>query len=105
MEKWKKIGIGVVIVGVILLSAGCIEKEGKVLVPEALEEKPGKEMLIHVGSGWSDNNEEVKAVEEAVSLVKTQLGGESPEFAILFSTVGYDSDKVLSEVRRYLTAI
>jgi hypothetical protein len=95
----------VVIAGLIVLAAfsyGCIEKEGKVLVPEAPEEKPREEMLISVGCGWSDNNDEVKAAEEAVSSVKTQLEGESPEFAIFFSTVGYDSDKVLSEVRRLL---
>ncbi len=98
----------VVIVGLIVLAAfsyGCIEKEGEVLVPEAMEEKLREEMLIHVGSGWSDNNEEVEAVEEAISSVKTQLGSESPEFAILFSTVGYDSDKVLSEVRRLLPSV
>jgi hypothetical protein len=101
----KKIIISAVIVGLIVLAAfscGCVEKEGEVLVPEAPEEKPGEEMLIHVGSGWSANNDEVKAVEEAVSSVKTQLEGESPEFAIFFSTVGYDSDKVLTEVRRLL---
>jgi hypothetical protein len=104
-REGKKIIISVVIAGLIVLAAfsyGCIEKEGKVLVPEAPEEKPREEMLISVGCGWSDNNDEVKAAEEAVSSVKTQLEGESPEFAIFFSTVGYDSDKVLSEVRRLL---
>ena len=101
----KKIILSAVIVGLIVLAAfscGCAEKEGKVLVPEAPEEKLREEMLIHVGSGWSDNNDEGKAVEEAVSSVETQLEGKSPDFAVLFSTVGYDSDKVLSEVRRLL---
>ena len=104
----KKIIISVVIAGLIVLAAfsyGCIEKEGKVLVPEAPEEKPREEMLISVGCGWSDNNDEVKAVEEAVSSVRTQLGAKSPEFAIFFSTVGYDSNKVLSEVRQLLPGV
>jgi hypothetical protein len=104
----KTIILSAVIVGLIVLAAfscGCVEKEGEVLVLETPEEKPREEILIHVGSGWSDNIDEVKAVEEAVSSVKTQLEGESPEFAIFFSTVGYDSDKVLSEVRRLLPGV
>ncbi len=74
------------------------EKEVKVIVLEAPEEKPREEMHIHVGCGWSANNDEGKAVEEAVSSVKTELGGKSPDFAVLFSTASYDSDKVLSDV-------
>jgi hypothetical protein len=104
-REGKTIIISAVIVGLIVLAAfscGCIDKEGEVLVPDAPEETPGVEMFIHVGSGWSDNTDEGKAVEEAVSSVNTQLEGESPEFAFFFSTVGYDSDKVLSEVRRLL---
>jgi len=101
----KKILISAVIVCLIVLAAfscGCAEKEGEVLVLETPEEKPKEELLIHVGCGWSANNDEGKAVEEAVSSVKTQLGGKSPDFAVLFSTAGYDSDKVLREVRRLL---
>jgi len=105
LSKAEKIVISVVIAGLIVLAAfshGCIEKEGEMLVPEAPEEKPREEMLISVGYGWSDNNDEMKAVKEAVSSVRTQLGGKSPDIAILFSTAGYDSNKVLSEVRRLL---
>ncbi|RJS80822.1 hypothetical protein CW713_07160, partial [Methanophagales archaeon] len=105
LSKAEKIVISVVIAGLIVLAAfshGCIEKEGEMLVPEAPEEKPREEMLISVGYGWSDNNDEMKAVEEADSSVRTQLGGKSPDIAILFSTAGYDSNKVLSEVRRLL---
>jgi len=97
--------LSAVIVGLIVLAAfscGCAEKEGEVLVLETPEEKLREEMLIHIGSGWSANNDEGKAVEEAVSSVKTQLEGKSPDFAVLFSTVSYDSDKVLGEVRRLL---
>ena len=101
----KKIIISAVIVALIVLAAfscGCVEKEVKVIVLEAPEEKPREEMHIHVGCGWSANNDEGKAVEEAVSSVKTELGGKSPDFAVLFSTASYDSDKVLSDVRRLL---
>lgn len=104
-KEGKKLIISAVIVGLIVLAAfscGCAEKEGEVLVLETPEEQPREERLIHVGSGWSANNDEVKAVEEAVSSVKAQLGVKSPDFAVLFSTAGYDSDKVLSEVRRLL---
>ncbi len=104
----KKIIISAVIVGLIVLAAfscGCAEKEGEVLVLETPEEKPREEILIHVGCGWSDNIDEVKAVEEAVSSVKTQLEGKSPDFAVLFSTASYGSDMVLSEVRRLLPGV
>ena len=103
ISRWKKIGIGVVVVGVLLLSAGCVEKE--VLVPAAPEEKPGEGMFASVGCGWSVNDDESIAVAEAVSSVRAQLGGKPPEFAILFSTVGYDSDTVLREVRRLLPGV
>ena len=108
LSKVQKIVIGMVAVGLIVLVAfshGCIEKEGKVLVPEVPEEKPREEMLISVGCGWSVNDDEAKAVEEAVSSVQTQLGDKSPDFAILFSTVGYDSDKILREVTGLLPGV
>ena len=109
ISKRKKMSISLVIVCVLLSTAfsyGCIEKEGEVLAPETPEEKPGGEMrIITVGCGWSDNNNETIAVEEAVSSVRTELGGKSPEVAILFSTAGYDSDRVLKEVRRLLPGV
>ncbi len=106
LSKAQKIVISVVVVGLIVVGAWAIyahKKEGGgVLSPEFPEEQPKKGMLISIGCGWSDNNDEVKAVEEAVSSVKTQLEGKTPDFTVLFSTVGYDSNKVLSEVRRLL---
>lgn len=104
-KEGEKIIISAVIVALIVLAAfscGCVEKEVNVIVLEAPEEKPSEEMHIHVGCGWSANNDEGKAVEEAVSSVKRQLGGKSPDFAVLFSTASYDSDKVLCDVRRLL---
>nr|AAU82340.1 hypothetical protein GZ17A3_2 [uncultured archaeon GZfos17A3] len=88
LSKAQKIVISVVVVGLIVVGAWASyahKKEGgEVLLPELPEEQPKKGMLISVGCGWSDNNDEVKAVEEAVSSVRTQLGGKSPEFAILY---------------------
>jgi len=96
----------VVVVSLIVVGAWASyahkKKDGGVLSPELPEEQPKKGMLISVGCGWSDNNDEGKAVEEAVSSVRTQLGAKSPEFAIFFSTVGYDSNKVLSAVNSLL---
>ncbi len=109
LSKAQKIVISVVVVGLIVVGAWAIyahKKEGgEVLLPELPEEQPKKGMLISVGCGWSENNDEVKAVEEAVSSVRTQLGGKSPDFAVLFSTVGYDSNKVLSEVSSLLPGV
>ena len=106
MSKGQKIAISAVVVCVIAVGAWAIyahKKEGgEVLLPEFPEKTPKTEMLISVGCQWSANNDEEKAVEEAVSSVRTQLGGKSPDIAILFSTAGYDSNKVLSEVRRLL---
>jgi len=104
-----KIAISVVVVCVIAAGALAIyahKKEGgEVLLPESPEKTPKTGMLISVGCQWSANNDEVKAVEEVVSSVRTQLGGKSPDIAILFSTAGYDSNKVLSEVRRLLPGV
>jgi hypothetical protein len=113
--KWtkaNKIVISVIIIGLILIGAWTVGyksilKEGETLLPSTPEEKEEeeaieKEKVVHVGYGWSVKIDETAAVDEAISSVKTQLKGKSPEFAILFSTEGYDSEKVLTEVRRLL---
>ncbi|NQE06129.1 hypothetical protein C5S32_09695 [ANME-1 cluster archaeon GoMg1] len=109
LSKAQKIVISVVVVGLIVVGAWASyahKKEGgEVLSPELLEEQPKKGMLISTGCGWSVKDDEAKAVEEAVSSVRTQLGGKSPDFAVLFSTVGYDSNKVLSEVNSLLPEV
>ena len=110
LSKTNKIVISIVVIGLvvsgILGSYSCVFKErGEILLPVApvLEEKIiEKGEIVSVGYGWSVNGDETNAVKEAVSSVKTQLKGKSPEFVLLFSTVGYDSEKVLSEVRRLL---
>jgi len=108
LSKVQKIVISLVVMALIVAGAWAgyyhtPKEKGEILSPVAPDEKPiEKGKFVSVGYGWSVNNDEAKAVEEAVSSVRTQLEGESPDFAILFSTVGYDSEKVLSEVRRLL---
>lgn len=109
--KWgddKKIIVSVIAVLLLMLAAfscGCIDKEGTVLVIKDHEEKQREELHIHVGCGWSVNNDETKAVEEAVYSVKAELEDKTPDFAVLFSTVGYNPDKVLNEVKRLLPGV
>lgn len=56
----------------------------------------------YVGIGYSINSDQNLAVKEALGLVKQQLGKKKPDFAILFSTVGYDSELLLQQVRKEL---
>lgn len=104
--KAQKIVISVVAIGVIVggVWAGYMFKgeEKEALLPVAPEEQPREGTLISAGSGWSVKDEEEAAVEEAVSSARAQLKGKSPDFVILFSTVSYDSDKVLTGVRSLL---
>lgn len=108
LSKLGKIVICLAVIGIIVGSIGAsyiLKERGEeveALLPELPEEQPIEGTLIGVGSGWSINDDEAKAVEEAVSSVRAQLKGKTPEFVILFSTVGYDSDKVLGEVRSLL---
>jgi len=57
--------------------------------------------VVSVGYGWSTEENERVAMRKAVSMVKKQLAGVVPEYILLFSTVGYDSQKVLQEARRF----
>ena len=108
LSKTGKIVLSIVVMGLviggILGSYSYVFKErGEILLPVVPEEKNvEKGEIVSVGYGWSVNGDETNAVKEAVSSVKTQLKGKSPEFVLLFSTVGYDPVKVLSEVRRLL---
>lgn len=58
------------------------------------------ENTIDIGYGWSTKADVTGAVKEAVASVRGQLGGATPDYAILFSTVGYDVNVVLDEVNR-----
>ncbi|MBU2509066.1 hypothetical protein KKE33_01625, partial [Patescibacteria group bacterium] len=50
--------------------------------------------------GHSVKDTEIEAVAEAVSMIKR--GVSDPDYVLLFSTAGYDSETVLKEVNRLL---
>ena len=57
---------------------------------------------VTVGYGVSTKADAIEAAEEAVASVKSQMGGVSPEWAVIYSTVGYDSNVLLTHVRDLL---
>ncbi|KKT54962.1 MAG: putative secreted protein [Parcubacteria group bacterium GW2011_GWC2_44_22] len=59
---------------------------------------------VTVGYGSSTKDAEYEAVNEAVAQALKPFNGEAPEYAILFSTVGYDVAKVVQETRKLLPA-
>jgi len=59
-----------------------------------------RRQMVSVGYGWSVEEDERTAVRQAASMVREQLSGTVPECILLFSTVGYDSEKILLEVRK-----
>jgi len=61
-------------------------------------QKPEKKTTV--AYGFSTKDSEIEAVAEAVSMIKTKLP--NPDYLILFSTVGYDSEVVLREVNKLL---
>src|SRR3972149_421466 len=54
-----------------------------------------------VAYGYSIKNAETEAVKEAVNMIKGQL--ENPDYIIMFSTSGYNSELILSEVHKHLS--
>jgi hypothetical protein len=100
----KNIGIlaGIMILLVLAL-VGCkkVEPGIEVIEKEELPEQKAEES-VSVGYGWSTKDNPKEAVAEAVSSVKESLGEKIPEYAILFTTVGYDTDTVLKEIKALL---
>ena len=97
----KKVIIGLIVI--ILIGAGiwiAIRPIGEIppiirppVVPEIREE-----IAAH---GWSVKDDESQAAKEAVSMMKAKLG-RSPDFVFLFSSIGYDEEKLLQEIRHLL---
>jgi len=58
-----------------------------------------KSSFVKVGYGYSTNPIEEEAVKEAIGKLKKSLK-KNPDFLILFSTVDYDLEKVLKEIRK-----
>lgn len=99
MKGGKNISMLVIIIATLVFLSGCITEENKIEVSEK-ETETQQTGPVYVGSGWSINNDVVTAVNEAASLVINELGEKTPDYVILFSTVGYDSEIVLSEINK-----
>ena len=56
------------------------------------------------GYGWSANANEAKAAEEAVNKMKADMGGKTPRWAMVFSTVDYNTDTLAAELQKRLGA-
>ncbi len=98
MKNLKNIGILGVVIGALLLS-GCFETE-EIEITEG-DDETQLTGPVYVSCGWSIDNNAINAVNEAASLVISEFGEKSPEYVILFSTVGYDSEVVLGEVNNF----
>jgi len=100
----------ILVVGIIIVcvfGSGCLEPEQEKpaeILPEPVVKspEPDKAKDVMVGYGWSVKDGEKEAVNEAVSSALKEFGKEIPEYAVLFTTVGYDNEEVLKEVRRLL---
>ncbi len=88
----------VIMIGVFVWIFSLREKEKpiEILPPE---EKPKE--VGEAAFGWSVADTEKEAAKEAVSMMREKLG-ESPHFVFLFSTVGYDEEILLAEMRSLL---
>ena len=106
-QKWSNMQVAVavavvmavLIVGSIGVSIIFLKDTVPPLVLKVLDESErGEKGVESVGCGWSIKNNETEAVEEAYSSARMRLQNE-PNFIILFSTPGYDSEHVLRAVR------
>lgn len=100
----KKIIIVAVIV-VILVGAGIWYFVGRPNIEEILSPigvSPAEKLAEPVASvGWSIAANEEQAVNEAVAMMLQKLK-KNPDFVFLFSSVGYDEEKLLQEIRNLL---
>jgi len=57
---------------------------------------------VKAAYGWSVKDDVVEAVGEAVASMQRGLEGETPEWVLIYNTVGYDSGALLTHVRNLL---
>ncbi len=92
--------LGVVVI--VAIAAVFLTSKPPEEVPVVIPEEEEMEVKLVTGAGYSIQKDSKEAVQEAYDRMKTQLGGSVPNFAILYSTIGYDQDRVLSELNRLL---
>ncbi len=101
----KKLLIGLIVVIVIFLGVWVFRfAKGPGLPklwPEAGEVPYRPREEVKVGYGWSVKNDVKEAVQEAVSAALKDTE-ETPEYAVLYSTSGYDSEELSKELNRLL---
>jgi len=110
MKKKALLGIGIgILVLIVLISIWQLVKEkppvGVLSTPKELTHKElieKKAEIVAVGYGWSVKNDEVEAIDQAVSMAKKGLAGKEPEFALLFSNAAYNSEKIIKEAKKLL---
>lgn len=68
-------------------------------------QQPGngqEDSTVLAGYGWSEQENEAAAAAEAVQKMNQQLGGTSPDWMMVFSSVDYDEQLLLDELRNAL---
>jgi len=105
MSKKVLLGIGILVL-IVLISIWHLvlvkEKPPVEISLRAKELTKKKAKIVAVGYGWSVKNDEVEAIDQAVSMAKKGLAGKEPEFALLFSNAAYNSEKIIKEAKRLL---
>lgn len=85
------------VVGIFILKMPGKRISGFVLEPLNREGNNDKDVLV--GYGWSTKNNSKGAIDEAIFSARRQLGGVNPDYVILFSTVGYNFNETISEIK------
>ena len=101
----KKITLGIVILILILVGTWVVimeERKPAGILLEPVEETEREQGIVSTGYGWSVKSEPREAIREAIALAVEDLAGQSPEYVILFSTVGYGTDEVVKELEKQL---
>lgn len=85
-----------IVVGIWMAIKPKVEKPLEIVLSEIPTVEKGS-----AAYGWSVNENESQAAQEAVSMMKEKLVG-VPDFTFLFSSIGYDEEKLLQEIRALL---
>lgn len=83
---------------IVILLVNKIPQIGKSPLVIPTEREIGAKLFT--GAGYSVKKDSKEAVQEAVERMKKQLGYREPKFVILYSTIGYDQNEVLTELNR-----
>lgn len=111
LTKAQILGLGILVVTTLLMVGVWITINEEVPVtisPKPVSKLPEeKNVEVRVGYGWSTKDNPTDAVQEAVSLMKKDLGEKSPEYILFFSGIGkgnegYNQDEIMAEIKNQL---